>query len=153
MLWTPQEVLRLIKVLNREGEILTEQAFDCYAVAGGVPRLILQHNAAQLMAIVRQRVRSITPCMVCTVIEGLRHTGCSTGCDWLNLDDLLHTGMFAASLTKAGEMQVCDTRASKARMVAHDALLVCRCGSSPHSLLTRSSRTLRRRRLRVSART
>ena len=85
VLWSVEELVELIKALKLQGQISEEQLHDRYAVVGGVPRLIIQRDASELLKLVKARVKEITIDMVRTMIqdrvwsrEGLLHSGTGT---------------------------------------------------------------------------
>ena len=58
--WSMEELQALIKLNCDTVNISEEQLGKRYAVVGGVPRLILNTGTARLLAVVRERARSIT---------------------------------------------------------------------------------------------
>ena len=84
-MWSLEELQRLIALKRDAVDISPQELYDRYAVVGGVPRLILNNDASQLIAAVEERARSITIDMVRAVrrndtgkCQGLLHTGTGT---------------------------------------------------------------------------
>ena len=69
VLWSVEELLQLIEILGLADKISAQQVHDRYAVVGGVPRLILNHSASQLLTAVRFRVAAITMDMARAVMR------------------------------------------------------------------------------------
>ena len=82
VLWSMEELRKLITLQGDTVNISEEQLRKRYDVVGGVPRLILEADAAHLMTAVRALVGSITVDMVRTVRRNDREKG----------EALLHTG-------------------------------------------------------------
>ena len=67
VLWSVEELRELIALKGQAVNISLQQLYDRYVVVGGIPRLILNHSASQLLAAVRRRVARITKDMVRTM--------------------------------------------------------------------------------------
>ena len=105
VLWSVEELVRLIEVLGMETTISKQDVYDRYAVAGGVPRLILSRDATQLLRTVRSMVARITLDMVRMVI----------GDGNVNREDLLYTDdsgvpMFALDVKAEGDFDEAKVR-------------------------------------------
>ena len=117
VLWSVEELLRLIQVLGLTDRISAQQVYDRYAVVGGVPRLILRQDASQLLKTVQAQVKDITMDMVRTVIQNDPWTRE----DLLRTDSTSSFSMFAMDVRAEGDFD--DVR------VCHQAPLVKKCGT------------------------
>ena len=117
VLWSVEELLRLIQVLGLTDRISAQQVYDRYAVVGGVPRLILRQDASQLLNTVQAQVKDITMDIVRTVIENDPWTRE----DLLRTDSTSSFSMFAMDVRAEGDFD--DVR------VCHQAPLVKKCGT------------------------
>ena len=64
VLWSVEELRQLNEHLGDTVKISPQQLYDRYTVVGGVPRLIFNYSASQLLTAVRNRVTSIAEDMV-----------------------------------------------------------------------------------------